>query len=150
MSEGALNVLGQDEDGFHLMIEGGAIDWTGHANDISRNIEEQQDFNKAVDSVIAWVEQNSSWDETLLIVTADHETGYLSGQDELPNWKALTGEAGQVPDHGWYSGNHTNQVVPVFFKGAGSEDIKASTVGTDPVRGGFIDNITIANLTFDK
>ncbi|MBD8030592.1 alkaline phosphatase [Corynebacterium gallinarum] len=150
MSEGALNVLGQDEDGFHLMIEGGAIDWTGHANDISRNIEEQQDFNNAVDAVVAWVEQNSSWDETLLIVTADHETGYLSGQDELPNWKALTGEVGEVPAHGWYSGNHTNQVVPFFFKGAGSEDIKASIVGADPVRGGFIDNVTIANLTFGK
>ncbi|GAB3595655.1 Alkaline phosphatase 3 precursor [Corynebacterium faecale] len=150
MSEGALNILGQDEDGFHLMIEGGAIDWTGHANDISRNIEEQQDFNKAVDAVVDWVEQNSSWDETLLIVTADHETGYLSGQDELPNWKALTGEAGQVPDHGWYSGNHTNQVVPFFFKGAGSEDIKASVTGTDPIRGEFIDNVTVANLTFNE
>lgn len=150
MSQGALNVLGQDEDGFHLMIEGGAIDWTGHANDISRNIEEQQDFNNAVDAVIEWVEQNSSWDETLLIVTADHETGYLSGQDELPNWKALTGEVGEVPAHGWYSGNHTNQVVPFFFKGAGSEDIKAAVTGTDPVRGDFIDNITIARLTFDK
>ena len=150
MSKGALNILGQDEDGFQLMIEGGAIDWTGHANDLSRNIEEQQDFNKAVDQVIAWVEQNSSWEETLLIITADHETGYLSGQDEIPNWKALVGEQGQSPDVGWYSTNHTNQVVPFFFKGAGSEDIKASVTGTDPVRGDYIDNITVANLTFNQ
>ena len=41
-----------------------------------------EDFNAAVDAAIAWVDQNSSWEETLLIVTADHETGYLSGADE--------------------------------------------------------------------
>lgn len=149
MSEGALNVLNQDDDGFHLMIEAGAIDWAGHDNDIARDIEEVQSFNSAVDSVVAWVEENSSWDETLLIVTADHETGYLSGQDELP-WRAMAGEADQVPAHTYYSGNHTNQVVPFFFRGAGSEDIAAGVTGTDPVRGDYIDNTTVANLTFNE
>lgn len=150
MSEGALNVLNQDEDGFHLMIEGGAIDWAGHANDIARDIEEVQAFNEAVETVVTWVEENSSWDETLVIVTADHETGYLSGQAETPDYKALTGAAGEVPAHQYYSGNHTNMLVPVFFRGAGSEDIRKSVTGADPVRGKFIDNVTIANLTLDK
>jgi alkaline phosphatase len=150
MSEGALNVLNQDEDGFHLMIEGGAIDWAGHANDIARDIEEVQAFNEAVETVVTWVEENSSWDETLVIVTADHETGYLSGQDELPDFKALTGEVGEVPAHEYYSGGHTNLLVPFFFRGAGSGDILRSTTGTDPVRGEFIDNVTVANLTLDK
>ncbi|RSZ63156.1 alkaline phosphatase [Corynebacterium hylobatis] len=150
MSEGALNVLNQDEDGFHLMIEGGAIDWAGHANDIARDIEEVQAFNEAVETVVTWVEENSSWDETLVIVTADHETGYLSGQSETPDYKALTGAVGEVPAHDYYSGNHTNMLVPVFFRGAGSEDIARSATGTDAVRGKYIDNITIANLTLDK
>lgn len=62
------------------MSEGGAIDWMGHANDMPRFIEEQIDFNAAVDAVIEWVEANSSWDETLLIVTSDHETGGIWGE----------------------------------------------------------------------
>lgn len=146
MSSGALNVLGQDDDGFHLMIEGGAIDWTGHANDTTRNIEETQDFNKAVDAVVDWVETNSSWDDTLLVVTADHETGYLGGAEDDPNFTEMTGEAGQLPTVGWSSGNHTNHLVPYFFKGAGSDAILGSAVGTDDVRGDYIANTTVANL----
>ena len=146
MSEGALNVLGTNDDGFHLMIEGGAIDWTGHANQTTRNIEETQDFNKAVESVVDWVETNSSWDETLLVVTADHETGYLGGAGDDPNFTEMTGTAGELPTVGWSSGDHTNHLVPYFFKGAGSDAILNSTVGTDEVRGNYIDNTTVANL----
>ena len=150
MSEGALNVLGQDEDGFHLMIEGGAIDWTGHANETTRNIEETQEFNDAVDSVVDWVETNSSWDETLLVVTADHETGYLGGAEDDPNFTEMTGNAGELPTVGWSSGDHTNHLVPYFFKGAGSDAIMNSAVGTDDVRGDYIDNTTVANLFKDE
>ena len=146
MTKGALNVLGQNDKGFSVMIEGGAIDWSGHANQTGRDIEETQDFNKAVDAAIAWVEENSNWDETLLIVTADHETGYLSGKDETESWNPQTGEEGKAPQHQWYSGEHTNQVVPFFFKGAGSEDILAKATGEDPVRGKYIDNTDVANL----
>lgn len=146
MTTGALNVLGQNDKGFSVMIEGGAIDWSGHSNQTGRDIEETQDFNKAVDAAIAWVEENSSWDETLLIVTADHETGYLSGKEETESWNPQTGEKGKAPEHQWYSGDHTNQVVPFFFKGAGSEDIMAKATGTDPVRGKYIDNTDVANL----
>ncbi len=149
MTKGALNVLGQDKDGFSVMIEGGAIDWAGHANQTGRDIEETQDFNAAVDAAIDWVEQNSSWDETLLIVTADHETGFLSGPDEDNSWNKMTGTAGSTPNVGWYSEDHTNQVVPFFFKGAGSEDIKAKVSGRDYVRGDYIDNTTVANLVLN-
>ena len=150
MTTGALNALGKDEDGFSLMVEGGAIDWSGHANQTGRDIEEVQDFNAAVDAAINWVEKNSSWEETLLIVTADHETGYLSGADETDAWKAQTGTKGTAPTHEWYLKNHTNQVVPFFFKGAGSEDIQAKVSGTDPVRGEYIDNTTVAKLALDE
>ncbi|WP_293769407.1 alkaline phosphatase [uncultured Corynebacterium sp.] len=150
MTKAALNILSKDEDGFSVMIEGGAIDWSGHADQTARNIEEVQDFNKSVEAVIDWVENNSSWDETLVIVTADHETGFLSGVDEDKTWNAMTGEQGKAPNVQWYSNEHTNQVVPFFFKGAGSEDIKAKVVGKDYVRGDFIDNTAVAKLIFDE
>lgn len=150
MSEGALNVLNQDDDGFHLMIEGGAIDWAGHANDMARDIEEVQAFNSVIETVVSWVEENSSWEETLVIVTADHETGYMMGEGDNPDYTAMTGEVNQLPSHSWHSGNHTNQVVPFFFRGAGSEDIRNAVTGTDKVRGEFIDNTTVADLTLNN
>ena len=107
-----------------------------------------QDFNASVDAAIEWVETNSNWEETLLIVTADHETGYLSGMNEPEDgkWNVMAGDSSTLPTHEWYSGNHTNQVVPFFFKGAGSEDIMGQVKGTDPVRGDYIDNTDIAKL----
>jgi alkaline phosphatase len=149
MAQGALNVLEKDSDGFFLMVEGGAVDWAGHANQTTRLIEEQLDFNAAVEIVDAWVEANSSWDETLVIITADHETGYLSGPGADPTWTPMTGVAGQLPNVSWHSGNHTNSLVPVFAKGAGSDLIAARATGWDRVRGAYIDNTDIGKTLFD-
>ncbi|MEE6280759.1 alkaline phosphatase [Georgenia sunbinii] len=152
MTAGALNVLEQNEDGFFLMVEGGAIDWTGHANDTVRNIEETQDFNASVEAVVDWVESEDSsatWDNTMVVVTADHETGYLGGPDEDPNWTEMTGQPGRTPTVGWYSGGHTNQVVPVWSKGAGTDALFARANGTDPVRGDYIDNTDLANVLLE-
>ncbi len=145
MAKGALNVLSQDQDGFFLMIEGGAVDWAGHANQSDRVIEEQMDFNNAVDTVIAWINGNGGWDQNMLIVTGDHETGLLASSvkdgfnNPMPN---ITGES----DMAWYSSNHTNGLVPFFCQGAGSEVFGNYIVGTDPVRGGYIDNTAIFNV----
>lgn len=152
MTKGALNVLDNDPDGFTLMVEGGAIDWTGHANDSARNVEETLEFNKAVDAVIDWVETNSNWDETLVIVTADHETGYLEGPTSSDKfWSIQTGRKGRVvpTGHAWYSGDHTNQLVPVYAKGAGSQQLLARATKTDPVRGAYLDNTDLANLLLE-
>lgn len=146
MAKGALNVLDNNEQGFSLMIEGGAIDWAGHANDTARDIEETLEFVDAVDAVTQWVETNSSWDETLLIVTADHETGYLSGPESNPDWTELTGEEGSVPGLSWNHTNHTNQLIPVYAKGAGADALAALATGNDPVRGAYLDNTDLANL----
>lgn len=148
LTQGALNVLEQDEDGLFLMVEGGAIDWTGHANQTTRNIEETVDFNRAVETVVDWVETESSWDETIVVVTADHETGYLDGSASDPTWTPITGAKGQLPDEGWYSGDHTNQLVPLFAKGAGADRLAAAATGTDPVRGAYLDNTALANALF--
>ncbi len=79
MTKGALNVLDNDPDGFFLMVEGGAVDWANHANQLGRLIEEQNDFNNAVDEAIVWIKANGGFEKNLLIVTGDHECGYLTG-----------------------------------------------------------------------
>ncbi len=151
MTVGALNVLDQNENGFFLMAEGGAVDWMGHANNMPRFIEEQIAFNAAVDAVIAWVEENSSWDETLLIITSDHECGGIWGEGSWTNSQggpvaadrsdeALQSArfdpredtfnaflavqdrgAGVMPGYQWASPNHTNELVPLWAIGHGAE-----------------------------
>lgn len=149
MSKGALNVLDNDKDGFFLMIEGGAIDWAGHANQTGRLIEEEIDFNKAVEAVNKWVEKNSSWNETLLIVTGDHETGYLTGPGSDPEWTPVKNKGkGRVPGVQWNSGNHTNSLTPLFAKGAGAEKLLKYADEYDPVRGEYLDNTEIAKMIF--
>ena len=150
LTEGALNVLDDASDeGFFLSVEGGAIDWSGHANDTSRNIEETIDFNEAVESVVEWVETESSWKDTLVIVTADHETGYLAGPGADPTWTEMTGTAGQSPALSWNSGGHTNGLVPVFAQGAGAKELERLADSTDPVRGDYLDNTDLANLLLE-
>ena len=139
MSQGALNVLAQNSNGFFVMIEGGAVDWMGHANNMPRYIEEQIAFNQAVEAVIDWVETHSNWQEALLIITSDHETGGIWGentwqnheggavalertkaainsarfnpaQDTFNGVKAVQDKgAQQLPGYQWASGNHTNE-----------------------------------------
>ena len=146
LAAGALNVLDEDPDGFSLMVEGGAIDWAGHDNDSVRNIEETLEFHEAVDTVVEWVVEHSSWDETLVIVTADHETGYLRAAGSGRVWRELAGAEGAVPDVSWNSGDHTNMLVPVYAKGAGAERLTRAADRTDPVRGKYLDNTDLANI----
>ena len=158
MSKAAINILDNDPDGFFLMIEGGAVDWASHDSHSGRMIEERIDFDNAIDFVVNWVEQNSSWQETMLIITGDHETGYLtgpgSGDDDLLDeggisavWTPLVNNGkGQVPDMKWHSEGHTNQLIPFYAIGAGSEYFHDYAVGIDPVRGKYIDNADIGEV----
>jgi alkaline phosphatase len=156
MTKAALNILSKDPNGFFVMIEGGAIDWAAHANQSGRLIEEVEDFNKSVDAAIQWVEKHSNWNETLLIVTADHETGYLTGPGSKagtkllkPVWNKLESNGiGNQPAMQWNSKNHTNSLVPFFAKGRGAELFQNSFVGLDPIRGPYINNTDIANTIF--
>lgn len=144
----ALQVLAQDDDGFFLMVEGGAVDWAAHENQTTRMIEELLGFNGAVEAVDAWVRQNSSWDETIVIVTADHETGYLTGPgsgDEI-GWTAITGEVDQLPNVQWHGQKHSNSLVPLYAQGAGAQCLVARATGRDPVRGHYVDNTAVGGL----
>jgi len=154
MTRGALNVLSRDPDGFVVMIEGGAVDWASHDNQSGRAIEEQVDFNRAVEAVVNWIESRSSWQETLLIITSDHETGYLTGPDSGstdsgPQWNPLVNRgAGNVPGMMWNSGGHSNSLVPFYAKGQGADLFHPRALGEDPVRGKYLDNTDIAKVIF--
>jgi len=150
MTRAALNVLDNDKDGFFLMIEGGAVDWAGHGNQSGRVIEEQIDFNRSVEAVVEWVQANSDWSETLVIVTGDHETGYLTGPDSDPDWNPLVNNGADVlPGMKWHSSSHTNQLVPFYAIGRGARRFEKKADEIDPVRGPFIDNTEIAEVLFD-
>lgn len=150
MARGALNVLDNNKKGFFLMIEGGAIDFAAHENQLNRVIEEQISFNKTVDAVIEWVEKNSNWNETLLIVTADHETGLIWGENSTGNVfnPLVNNGAGKLPGAKFYSTSHSNSLVPFFAKGAGAEIFNLFADEFDPVRGNFINNPEIAQACF--
>jgi len=149
MTGGALNVLDDDPDGFFLMIEGGAVDWASHANQSGRVIEEEIDFNRAAEAVVDWVKKNSNWGETLLLVTGDHETGYLTGPGSDPDWMPLVNNgAGNLPGMQWNSGSHTNSLIPFFAKGAAARFFKGCADGYDPVHRRYIDNTDIAGVIF--
>lgn len=154
MTRGALNVLARDPDGFFLMVEGGAVDWAAHAQQLGRLIEEMDDFRAAVAAVTDWVESHSSWDETLVIVTGDHETGYLWGPgvvaDRPGTWfPPLTDNgAGALPGFRFYTSGHSNQLVPLHARGRGAELLAAAADQHDPRRGAYLDNTEIAQAVF--
>ncbi|MBN2707191.1 MAG: alkaline phosphatase [Deltaproteobacteria bacterium] len=147
MAAAALNVLDANRAGFFLMIEGGAIDWAAHANQSGRLIEEQVAFDETVAAVLNWRRNHSSWDETLIIVTADHETGYLSGPGSDPGWEPIANHgAGKLPGLEWHSRQHTNSLVPLLAAGINAESFRDYIVDRDPVRGEYIDNTAIFSL----
>jgi alkaline phosphatase len=91
MTERALDVLGQDEDGFFLMVESGMIDWAGHDNDAGALLHEMLRFDETLGVILKWLESRH---DTLLLVTADHETGgfgFSYSRRELPEGRPMPG-----------------------------------------------------------
>ncbi|MDC0937255.1 alkaline phosphatase [Pirellulales bacterium] len=72
MTRAALEVLSQKEKGFWLMVEAGDVDWSNHDNNLDNSIGAVNSGDEAVRVITDWVEQNSNWQESVLIVTADH------------------------------------------------------------------------------
>lgn len=74
ITHSAINFLTKDQDkGFFLMVEGGKIDWACHANDAATTFHEVMDMDEAVKVAYEFYSQHP--DETLIVITADHETG---------------------------------------------------------------------------
>lgn len=72
----AIEFLGKSDTGFFVMIEGGKIDWAAHSNDAAAVVHEVMDFSDAIAIAYKFYEQHPN--ETLIVVTADHETGGIS------------------------------------------------------------------------
>jgi hypothetical protein len=97
LSMAAIRSLSTDPDGFFLLVEGASVDSAAHANNVPQLVEEMLAFNRAVGAVIDWVESESSWSETLLIVTTDHANGLFLGPDSdvIPFQDPVAGAARQ-------------------------------------------------------
>jgi len=106
----ALSILQQNKKGFFMMVEGSQIDWGGHANDANYVTTEMVDFDKAIGAVLDFAEKDGN---TLVIITADHETGGMSLVNG--NMSAGTIEAKFTTEH------HTGVMIPVFAYGPGAE-----------------------------
>lgn len=110
----AIEHLDQNDKGFFLMVEGSQIDWGGHANDGTYIIEEMKDFDETIGQVMDFAEKDGN---TLVVITADHETGGLA-------LSALTTFGNS--DYGklnptFSTGGHTAALIPVFAYGPGAE-----------------------------
>jgi len=93
MTEKALETLSKNEKGFFLMVEGGQIDWAGHNNDTGTMLHEMLKFDEAIGAVVEWAKKR---DDTLVILTADHETGsfgFSYSKVDIPKGKKLPGKA---------------------------------------------------------
>ncbi|HEY8916129.1 MAG TPA: alkaline phosphatase, partial [Chitinophaga sp.] len=108
-----LHTLQDNKNGFFVMAEGAQIDAGGHANNVPYNVTEMMDFDKAIGAAMEFADSNG---ETLVIVTADHETGGLS---------LLSGDIQKGYVSGHFSTNdHTAVMVPVFAYGPHSLDFR--------------------------
>jgi len=121
-TETAINLLSQNEKGFFLMVEGSEIDFLAHKNQTTGVIHETLEFDRAIGKALAFAAKNRN---TLIIVTADHETGgmTLNGGDN---------KTGDVTAK-FSSTDHTGICVPVFAFGPGAEQFT-----------GFMENTEIA------
>jgi alkaline phosphatase len=106
------------------------------------------DFNDSVDAVCAWVKKNSNWSDTLVIVTGDHETGYLWGPGTLPKtlYPVVNNGEGNLPGMVFHSGSHTNSLIPFFAKGPIASWFKHVADEKDIRRGDYLDNAELGKL----
>jgi alkaline phosphatase len=120
----ALKTLSKNDNGFFLMIEGSQIDWAGHDNDSAYLIQEMIDFDNVVGEVLRFAQEDKN---TLVIVTADHETGGLT---LFGSYKSRS----KFIRLKFTSDDHTAVMVPVMAFGPGSEQFKGFFDNTDLFR----------------
>lgn len=155
LARAALNRLGQDPDGFFLMIEGGAVDWAAHANRTGLLVEEQLDFEAAVAATVDWLRERDRLDSTLLIVATDHGNGLPLGIDsDSIAWQPVENRGkGKLPEVRWHTNDHTNENTRLWATGPRSECLWSFVAGVDPglrdivghnADGRYIDNTAIA------
>jgi alkaline phosphatase len=116
----AIGILSNNKKGFFLMIEGSQIDWAGHSNSADTLIDETLDFDKAVGVALDFAQKDG---HTLVVITADHETGGVTIVD------------GDRETHkvrlNFSTKNHTAVMVPVYAFGPGAEKFTGIFDNTD-------------------
>jgi alkaline phosphatase len=131
----ALTVLARDPDGFFLLVEQGDVDWATHAGDYAWTVGAVWDLDRAVQAVEAFVDRPGdavTWENTLVVVTADHANGHLrlgpsQGKGVLPR----RGDGGYTfgdPVANVPSG-HTNELVTVAARGASAKALFSAAEG---------------------
>ena len=106
MSSKAIDILSQNDDGFFLMIEGSQIDWGGHDNDTEYVLREVKDFDAMVEQVLDFAKEDG---ETLVVLTADHETGGMAINSHYDRKDEV--------EIAWTTTGHTGVPVPVMAYG---------------------------------
>ena len=119
----ALEKLNKSENGFFLMIEGSQIDFAAHNNDSTYLVNEMHDFDNTINKVLDFAEKDGN---TLVIVTADHETGGLTMID--PNGRYTE------TYFRFSTGSHSPLLVPLFAFGPGSENFSGIMENTDIIK----------------
>ena len=152
MLEASLEVL-DNSKGFFIMAEGGKIDMAAHSNDAIGVIKETLDMDEAVKVALKFYEKHPK--ETLIIITADHETGGVSlgakkgylydltvfneitenatttDVDKYMSDKVVLKEQSEKAHVGWTTTSHTGGAVPVWAIGAGSNEFAGRMDNTD-------------------
>jgi len=121
----AISHLSQNQLGFFLMVEGSQIDWAGHANNADDLIAEVLDFEKVIEAALEFAEKDGN---TLVVVTADHETGGLAlgpktGRFNFSDYSDI--------EPVFATKNHTATLIPVFAAGPGAGQFRGIYQNTE-------------------
>ncbi len=124
----AISHLSQNQEGFFLMVEGSQIDWAGHSNDSEYLVGEMLDFEQVIAAALDFAEKDGN---TLVVVTADHETGGLAlgPKKSKPGEKIYTDYSAIEPV--FATGDHSATLIPVFAFGPGADQFKGIYKNTE-------------------
>ncbi|MFT7072600.1 MAG: alkaline phosphatase [Patiriisocius sp.] len=109
----ALEKLSKNDNGFFLLVEGSQIDWAGHSNEADYLISELLDFDKTIGVALDFAKNNP---ETLVLVTADHETGGFTLAQDGKDYNKIKPV--------FSTGGHSATLIPIFAKGPGEDNFK--------------------------
>jgi alkaline phosphatase len=135
MTNAALRVVERNDNGFFLLIEGGAVDRAMHANNTGRMIEEFIEFSQTIDAVSTYLDAGThghTWQNTLVLVTADHDHLLMgSGSDTTAYQPPVDQGKGNLPGTMFHSGSHSNNLVPLLARGPGAAGFAAQATSID-------------------
>ena len=115
-----IDLLHQNKKGFFMMIEGSQLDDYGHFNQLDMLMKETLDFDRTIGRVMQWAANDG---QTLVVVTADHQTGGLTVLGGDVNTGTVTGNFSTT--------DHSGTMVPVYAFGPGAEQFTGFMNNTD-------------------